>query len=75
MLQFLRRKRKCGIIKYLTVNCNRSGTKLDEVLFSFDIELRLVGQVKRLYDDVKLYGTSCRVETSMKRNEVIEELE
>lgn len=28
-------------------------------------ELRLFGQVKRLYDDVKLYGTSCRVETSV----------
>lgn len=31
--------------------------------------------MKRIYDEVKLYGTSCRVETSIKRHEVISELE
>lgn len=35
------------------------------------LELRMIGRMKRLYDEVKLYGTSCRVETSIKRHEVI----
>ncbi|CAD8104029.1 unnamed protein product [Paramecium primaurelia] len=38
-------------------------------------KLRMIGRMKRLYDEVKLYGTSCRVETSIKRHEVIQELE
>lgn len=45
------------------------------ILLSILIELRMIGKVKRLYDDVKLFGTSCRVETSIRRKEVIEELE
>jgi len=35
----------------------------------------MIGKVKKIYDEVKLYGTSCRVETSIRRKEVIEELE
>ena len=38
---------------------------------STKLELRMIGRMKRLYDEVKLYGTSCRVETSIKRHEVI----
>jgi hypothetical protein len=35
----------------------------------------MIGRIKRLYDEVKLYGTSCRVETSIKRQQVITEIE
>lgn len=41
------------------------------ILYTIFIELRMIGRMKRLYDEVKLYGTSCRVETSIKRHEVI----
>lgn len=35
----------------------------------------MIGRVKLVFDEVKLYGTSFRVETSQKRKEVISELE
>jgi hypothetical protein len=37
--------------------------------------IRMIGRVKMVFDEVKLYGTSFRVETSEKRKEVISELE
>lgn len=36
-------------------------------IIKYKIELRMIGRIKKLYDEVKLYGTSCRVETSIKR--------
>jgi hypothetical protein len=45
------------------------------LIFVLGVELRMIGKVKKIYDDVKLYGTSCRVETSIRRKEVIDELE
>lgn len=41
----------------------------------FRIEIRMIGKMKMVFDEVKLYGTSFRVESSEKRSEVISELE
>lgn len=39
------------------------------------IEIRMIGKMKMVFDEVKLYGTSFKVETSEKRNEVIAHFE
>ena len=46
-----------------------------KIYYLIILELILVGRIKKLNDEVKMFGTSCRVETSYKRSEVIEELE